>query len=136
MNSRYPILHSFLLKKVWRLLAVVGICTPLVLTTGCFGSFPLSGEIYGMNTNVSRDKFNRTIVYWTLMATLVYPSTFIADLLILNTIEYWNGEPTPDDGWRFSESGTGVGYEHFQASVLEPTDDKALPGVRQCHCQL
>lgn len=128
VKSSSGILHSFLRKKVWRLLAVVGICAPLVLTTGCFGSFPLSSEIYGMNTNVSRDKFNRTIVYWALLLTLAYPSVFVTDLLILNTIEYWNGTPTPDNGWRFSQADPYSGYEQFEAAILEPSERAALPG--------
>ncbi len=72
-------------------LAVVMLST--VVTSGCFGSFPLTRKMYGWNKGVSSDKWVRELVFVaTALLVPVYGVAGLIDVVILNSQEFWTGK--------------------------------------------
>ncbi|MDE6633081.1 MAG: DUF3332 domain-containing protein [Muribaculaceae bacterium] len=59
--------------------------------TSCMGKFALTRNLYAWNDQVS-NKFVNEIVFVALWILPVYEVCGIADLLVLNTIEFWSGD--------------------------------------------
>ena len=57
----------------------------------CIGSFALFNKVKTWNEHVG-DKFVNEIVFVAMWILPVYELCFTADLLILNSIEFWSGE--------------------------------------------
>lgn len=57
----------------------------------CIGSFSLTNSVLDWNRNVGK-KFINEIVFVAFWILPVYEVTGIADLLILNSIEFWSGK--------------------------------------------
>ena len=56
----------------------------------CIGSFSLTNKVLGWNNNVS-NKFINEVVFFAFWVLPVYEVTAIADLLVINSIEFWSG---------------------------------------------
>ncbi|HLU69537.1 MAG TPA: DUF3332 domain-containing protein [Fibrobacteria bacterium] len=57
---------------------------------GCYGGFTATKKIYNWNGTVG-DKWVNSIVMVALNIIPVYPLAGAADILILNTVEFWTG---------------------------------------------
>jgi hypothetical protein len=62
----------------------------LVVNTGCFGSFSLTGKVYSWNNSLG-DKWIKTIVFYGLGAVQVYTACVFVDAVVLNLVEFWTG---------------------------------------------
>ena len=60
----------------------------------CLGSFSLTNKVLSWNRNVS-NKFVNEVVFFAFWILPVYEVTAVADLLVLNSIEFWSGN-TPN----------------------------------------
>jgi hypothetical protein len=87
--------------RLARAAALTLLCLFAVLTTGCFGTFPLTRKIYKTNQDITHVEFHQTLAYWAMLITLVYPGAAVTDMVVMNTIEFWSPEPTP---WRAGAS--------------------------------
>lgn len=56
----------------------------------CIGSFSLTNRVLSWNRNVS-NKFVNELVFFAFWILPVYEVTGVADLLVLNSIEFWSG---------------------------------------------
>lgn len=56
----------------------------------CIGSFSLTNKVLTWNRNVS-NKFVNELVFFAFWVLPVYEVTAIADLLVINSIEFWSG---------------------------------------------
>lgn len=56
----------------------------------CIGSFALTNRVLSWNKQVS-NKFVNELVFFAFWLLPVYEVTSIADLLVLNSIEFWSG---------------------------------------------
>lgn len=56
----------------------------------CIGSFSLTNKVLNWNNNVS-NKFVNELVFIAFWILPVYEVTGIADLLVINSIEFWSG---------------------------------------------
>lgn len=56
----------------------------------CIGSFSLTNRVLSWNNQVS-SKFVNELVFFAFWVLPVYEVTSVADLLILNSIEFWSG---------------------------------------------
>lgn len=56
----------------------------------CIGSFSLTNKVLQWNRNVS-NKFVNELVFFAFWILPVYEVTSIADLLVINSIEFWSG---------------------------------------------
>ncbi len=58
--------------------------------SSCVGSFTLTKRVLGWNNQVG-NKFVNELVFFAFWILPVYEVTAIADLLVLNSIEFWSG---------------------------------------------
>jgi hypothetical protein len=72
-----------------RRLALSGACT-LVLS-GCFGSFGAVRALWDWNDDVSSSKWVDWLVFLGLSIIPVYELFVLADVLVLNSVEFWTG---------------------------------------------
>jgi hypothetical protein len=83
-------------------------------TTGCYGSFNLTGAVYDWNGTFS-SKWVRWLVFLGLCIVPVYGVVLFVDAFILNAIEFWTGEHPVS---RTLEDGSTV--------AAEATEDPAV----------
>jgi hypothetical protein len=75
--------------RPWIALMLVALLAPVF--TGCYGNFQATRSIYKFNGEVSEDKVVRSVVMWGLLILPVYYIGGLADVFVLNPIEYWSG---------------------------------------------
>lgn len=61
-----------------------------MLFNSCIGSFALTGKVLDWNKQVG-SKFVNELVFFAFWVLPVYEVTSLADLLIINSIEFWSG---------------------------------------------
>lgn len=78
------------MKKI-NLKAIVAalICSGFMMSS-CIGSFGLHGRLTEWNQNLS-SKFVNEIVFLALNIVPVYSVCYMADVLVINSIEFWSG---------------------------------------------
>lgn len=60
------------------------------LSSGCFGSFSATRKLWGWNEDVG-DKWINWLVFLGLSILPVYELFVLADVLVLNSVEFWTG---------------------------------------------
>jgi hypothetical protein len=60
------------------------------LLQGCYGSFNLTRKLYTWNGSLG-DRFVKSLVMWVMLIIPVYGLAGLADLAILNLVEFWTG---------------------------------------------
>lgn len=75
-----------------RYLSVAVVLTLLCSFTfsSCIGSFALTNKLLGWNNQVG-NKFVNELVFFCFWIIPVYEVTALADILVLNSIEFWSG---------------------------------------------
>lgn len=69
-----------------------------VLFSSCIGSFGLSNKLLNWNRNID-NKFVNELVFIAFWIVPVYEISALADVLVLNSIEFWSGSnPVADVG--------------------------------------
>src|SRR5512134_3778707 len=74
-----------------RFAVVAGLLAVGVATGGCIGSMALTAKVRDFNMQVSPDPWPREGVFLLLYFVPVYPFAGMADLLVVNSIEFWTG---------------------------------------------
>lgn len=65
-------------------------CLSLMPLSSCIGSFSLTNKVLNWNHRVG-SKFLDEVVFFAFWVLPVYEVTAIADLLVINSIEFWSG---------------------------------------------
>lgn len=78
------------MKKIYFRVAVILTVAASLTATSCIGSFALSNKLLNWNRNVS-DKFVNELIFFAFWILPVYEVAGLADLLVLNSIEFWSG---------------------------------------------
>lgn len=78
------------MKKKHLIVAAVVALSASMMMQSCIGSFALYNKVKTWNDHVG-DKFVNEIVFLAFWILPVYELSFIADLFILNSIEFWSG---------------------------------------------
>ena len=69
-----------------------------ILCSSCIGSFGLWNQLKDWNSGIS-NKFVNEIVFFAFHIVPVYEVSYLADVLVLNSIEFWSGSnPLADVG--------------------------------------
>ena len=100
-----------------------------MMTSSCIGSFPLFNKTVAWNKKVS-NKFVNELVF--IVGSPVYALFGLADLLVLNSIEFWSGSSPlakagqvenvwGQDGKQYAVKTLKDGYE-----ITKPTGEKVL----------
>ncbi len=79
------------MRKKQLVVATVVALSASMMMQSCIGSFALFNKVKNWNEHVG-DKFVNEIVFVAMWILPVYELCFAADLLILNSIEFWSGE--------------------------------------------
>lgn len=79
------------MRKKHLIVATVVALSASMMMQSCIGSFALFNKVKTWNEHVG-DKFVNEIVFVAMWILPVYELCFAADLLILNSIEFWSGE--------------------------------------------
>lgn len=75
-----------------RLIALLAVSVLAVSMNGCYGRFPLTNAIYRWNGRVTNNHVANSIIMIVLAIFPVYWLAIIIDAIIINSIEFWDGE--------------------------------------------
>lgn len=76
-------------KKLFALLVALTIMSSVTLTS-CIGSFALTNKVHAWNKQVG-SKWVNELVFVAFCILPVYPVSAVADMLVINSIEFWSG---------------------------------------------
>lgn len=95
-------------KQFIRVGLVLTVCASLGLSS-CIGSFSLTNRLLSWNKSVSNKLVNEIVfvAFWVLP---VYEVSGLADLLVLNSIEFWSGDNPMACGTKRIEGNDGMNY--------------------------
>ncbi len=79
------------MRKKHLIVATVVALSASMMMQSCIGSFALFNKVKNWNEHVG-DKFVNELVFVAMWILPVYELCFTADLLILNSVEFWSGE--------------------------------------------
>ena len=99
------------MKKKSLTLLVAATLASSVLFSSCIGSFGLSNKLLDWNRNID-SKFVNELVFVAFWIVPVYEISALADILVLNSIEFWSGSnpvayaiETQKDGYHIQKEG-------------------------------
>jgi len=78
-------------KVLMSLLAACVLTVSTMSTTGCFGSFAAFNKLRQWNGKFTHNKFINWLVFLLLCIIPAYELFFLADTLVLNSLEFWTG---------------------------------------------
>lgn len=78
------------MKKIYLTAALAFALAGSMTLSSCIGSFALTNKVLSWNNQVG-NKFVNELVFFAFWVLPVYEVTSIADLLIINSIEFWSG---------------------------------------------
>ena len=93
------------MKKSKRTVAAVILSCSLMFSS-CIGSFSLTNKLLGWNGNVSSKFFNE-LVFVAFHIVPVYEVSVLADILVLNSIEFWTGSSPVADNTKYIQGENG-----------------------------
>ncbi|MDE5987935.1 MAG: DUF3332 domain-containing protein [Duncaniella sp.] len=79
------------MKKRYLPVAIAIALTGSMLSTSCIGSFALTNKLLSWNKQVG-NKFVNELVFFAFWVIPVYEVSCLADVLVLNSIEFWSGD--------------------------------------------
>lgn len=82
-------LERFRAKRIVASLCVVGVLG--ATNAGCFGNFAATRALWSWNKDVSGNKFLQWLVFLALTIVPVYALFGLADVLVINSLEFWTG---------------------------------------------
>lgn len=94
------------MKKRYLSVALILLIGGSLTFTSCIGSFGLTKSVLSWNKQVG-SKFINELVFFAFWVLPVYEVTSIADLLILNSIEFWSGRNPMEASTRIIPSDHG-----------------------------
>lgn len=106
-----------------------------ILCTSCLGSFPTFNKLANWNRGISGSKFVNELIFICFHIVPVYEVAYLADILVLNSIEFWGGDSGSvakvgetrhmkgSNGDMFAVTATATGY-------------KLVNETRNCECKL
>ncbi|MCM1290955.1 MAG: DUF3332 domain-containing protein [Prevotella sp.] len=78
------------MKKIYLTAALAAILAGSMTLSSCIGSFALTNKVLTWNNQVG-NKFVNELVFFAFWVLPVYEVTGLADLLVINSIEFWSG---------------------------------------------
>ena len=97
------------MKKRKLILPVAVLMLSAVSFQSCIGSFSLTNKVLTWNRSVS-NKFVNELVFFAFWVLPVYEVTAAADLLVINSIEFWSGNKPLESNNRVIETENGKYY--------------------------
>lgn len=99
-----------------------------MLFTSCIGSFKLTNKVLAWNHQIG-NKFVNELVFFGLWILPVYEISAIADILVINSVEFWSGtnpiqagtKTVTDENGRFLIAWDNTGYKITNETTGEVT---------------
>ncbi len=86
--------------------AVITALAGSMLFTSCIGSFQLTNKLLTWNQGIG-PKFANELVFFAFWVLPVYEVSALADVLVLNSIEFWSGDNPVAEGTRVIDGNDG-----------------------------
>lgn len=97
------------MKKTYLSAAVILTVGASLTFSSCIGSFSLTNKLLDWNKGVS-NKFVNELIFFAFWVLPVYEVTALADVLVLNSIEFWSGDNPVAKGTKVIEGQDGTKY--------------------------
>lgn len=94
------------MKRTYLSVAVVCLLSASLLGSSCIGSFSLTNKLLSWNHQIG-SKFVNELVFFAFWILPVYEVSALADVLVLNSIEFWSGSNPVAKGQRVIEGNDG-----------------------------
>ena len=94
------------MRKRYLTAAIVCILCGSMLSTSCIGSFSLSNRLLNWNQRIG-NKFLNELVFFAFWVLPVYEVSWLADILVINSIEFWSGRDPLAAGTKVIEGEQG-----------------------------
>lgn len=94
------------MKKIYLSVALVLGLSSCLMLNSCVGSFALTNKVLSWNNQVG-DKFVNELVFFAFWILPVYEVTSIADLLVINSIEFWSGTNPVEASTKYIDTDSG-----------------------------
>lgn len=94
------------MKKIYLSVAIIAALGSSMLFNSCIGSFALTNKVLSWNNQVG-SKFVNELVFFAFWVLPVYEVTSIADLLVINSIEFWSGVNPMEAGTKVIDTESG-----------------------------
>lgn len=136
------------MKKRYLSLAIISLAICSLTFSSCIGSFRLTHSVLKWNNQVG-SKFINEVVFFAFWILPVYEVTALADILVINSIEFWSGRNplTASTKYVDTENGRyliacdGKGYtvthqqsgQSFRLDFIEETQTWALNDNGELH---
>ena len=117
------------MKKKYLTLGLVATISASMMLSSCVGKFQLTDNLLQWNKTLS-SKFVNELVFVAFWILPVYEVSALADLLVINSIEFWSGKNpvakgtyrvTGSDNVQYTVKCDGKGY-----TVINPIDNSQL----------
>ena len=97
------------MRKTKLSVALVCLLCGALLSISCIGSFSLTNRLLTWNQNIG-NKFLNELVFFAFWVLPVYEVCGLADVLVLNSIEFWSGSNPVASGSKVLEGSNGERY--------------------------
>lgn len=97
------------MKKHYVTVGVIAALTGSMLLTSCIGSFNLTNKLLDWNRSID-NKFINELVFIAFWVLPVYEVSGLADILVLNSIEFWSGSNPVAQGKSIIDGKDGNKY--------------------------
>ncbi len=94
------------MKKKYLSVAIILTIAASLTTTSCIGSFSLTNKLLSWNKSIS-NKFVNELVFFAFWIVPVYEVSALADILVINSIEFWSGNNPVASGTKVIEGENG-----------------------------
>lgn len=94
------------MKKRFLTVALVCALAAGMVLPSCIGSFSLTNKLLNWNSGIS-NKFLNELVFVCFLVVPVYEVTALADILVINSIEFWSGTSPVAKGKSMIEGNDG-----------------------------
>ncbi|MDI3464672.1 MAG: hypothetical protein OJF50_003493 [Nitrospira sp.] len=141
---------NYSMRRIVAAAAVLGVMT---VSTGCYGPFNLTKNVYHWNSNVKgsgevNSKWMREFVFFGMFIIPVYEFSLLLDTFIFNSIHFWTGDSPikssdlQNDGtrvatlgettirWTSLKDGATVTYERDGVAERQATIEPNATGYR------
>ncbi len=105
-NKLFNLYILQIMKKKYFSVALVLALIGSIMSTSCIGSFSLTNKLLSWNQSIG-DKFVNEVVFFAFCIIPVYEVAALADILVLNSIEFWSGNNALAKGTKVIEGQDG-----------------------------
>lgn len=118
------------MKKKALTMLIAGSLACSTLFTSCIGSFGLTNKLLTWNSNID-SKFVNELVFFAFWIVPVYEISALADILVLNSIEFWSGKSPVADAGKVKNIETEQGLYAIETTengyhIQKEGEDKAV----------